>query len=177
MDFSELVKHRQSCREYLDKPVEKEKILQCLEAARLAPSATNSQPWKFIVIDEPELKEQIANCAASLGMNYYTHKAPVLIAVVLERMNVASSMASVIQNKEYSLLDIGIAVSQFCLQATDLGLGSCVIGWFDEKKIRKLLHVTRTKRVPLLIALGYSNSPTHKKTRKPIEKMSSWNRY
>jgi len=177
MDFSELILHRQSCREYLDKPVEKEKILQCLEAARLAPSATNSQPWKFIVIDEPELKEQIADCAASLGMNYYTHKVPVLIAVVLERMNVASSMASVLQNKEYSLLDIGIAVSQFCLQATDIGFGTCIIGWFNEKKIKKLLRVTGNKRIPLIIAIGYSQSPIRKKIRKPLEKIINWNRY
>jgi nitroreductase len=177
MDFAELILHRQSCREYSDKPVEKEKILQCLEAARLAPSATNSQPWKFIVVDDYSLKEQIAECAASLGMNYYTHKAPVLIAVVLERMNIASSMASVIQNKEYALLDIGIAVSHFCLQATDLGLGTCIIGWFDEKKIKRLLHVANTKRVPLIIALGYSESPVRNKIRKTIEKMSSWNRY
>lgn len=177
MDFSELIKHRQSDRSYSSKPVEKEKLQLCIEAARLAPSASNSQPWKFIIVDDQELKEQIAGCASNLGMNNFTHQAHVLIAVVLEKMNIVSSMASVIQNKEYSLLDIGIAVSQFCLQATDIGLGTCIIGWFDEKKIKKLLHVARTKRVPLMIALGYSESPIRKKIRKPVEKVSSWNRY
>jgi nitroreductase len=177
MEFSELAKYRQSDRKYSDKPVEKEKLQKCIEIARLAPSANNSQPWKFVIVDNVELKEQIADCAASLGMNKFTHQTPVMIAVVLEKMNVMSSLGSVIKNKEFSLLDMGIAVNQFCLQAADLGLGTCIIGWFDEKNVRKLLHIGRNKRVPLLIALGYSKSPTRKKIRKPVEKMSSWNRY
>ena len=177
MEFSELVKHRQSDRKYSDKPVEKEKIQQCIETTQLAPSANNSQPWKFVVVDNPELKEQIAGCSASLGMNKFTHEAPVIVAVVLEKQNILSTVGSVIKNKEFRLLDIGIAVNQFCLQATDLGLGTCIIGWFDEKKVKALLHIDRNKRVPLLISLGYSESPTRKKIRKPIEEMSSWNRY
>lgn len=177
MDFSELVKLRQSDRKYSDRSVEKEKIQQCIETARLSPSANNSQPWKFVVVDDPELKEQIAQCAESLGMNKFAHQAPVLIAVVLEKMNVMASLASVVKNKEFSLLDVGIAVNQFCLQATDLGLGTCIIGWFDEKKVKKLLHIDTGKRVPLLIAFGYSEARTRQKIRKPVEEMSSWNRY
>lgn len=177
MEFSELVKYRQSDRKYSDKPVEKEKIQQCIETTRLAPSTNNSQPWKFVIIDNKELKEQIADSTTSLGINKFTHQAPVMIAVVLEKMDVMSSLGSVIKNKEFSLLDVGIAVNQFCLQAADIGLGTCIIGWFDEKKVKKLLHIDSKKRVPLIITLGYSNSQTRKKTRKPIEKMSSWNRY
>ena len=177
MEFSELVNIRQSVRRYSDKPVEKGKILQCIETARLSPSADNSQPWRFIVVDEFNLKEQIADCATSLGANKFTHQAPVMIAVVLEKMNLPTSLASVIKNKEFSLLDVGIAVNQFCLQAADSGLGTCIIGWFDEKRVKKILHIDRNKRVPLLISLGYSDSPTRKKIRKPIGEMSSWNRY
>jgi nitroreductase len=177
MEFSELVKHRQSDRKYSDKPVEKEKLQLCIETARLSPSADNSQPWKFVVVDDFELKEQVAGCAASTGLNKFVYQAPVMIAVVLEKMTVMSSLASVIKNKEYALLDVGIAVNQFCLQAADIGLGSCIIGWFDEKGVRKLLHIDRNKRVPLLIAVGYSKAPTRSKIRKTIEKMSSWNRY
>ena len=177
MDFTELVKHRQSDRRYSGKPVEKEKLIQCLEAARLAPSANNSQPWRFIVVDDPALKNQVADCSASMGMNRFTFQAPVIIAVVLEKQNVLSSMGSMIRRKEYKLMDIGIAVSQFCLQATDLGLGSCIIGWFEEKRVKKLLNIDKRKRVPLLITLGYSDSPLRKKTRKSIEEISSWNLY
>ena len=139
MDFSDLVKRRQSTRKYLSQRVEKEKLQQCLESARLSPSANNGQPWKFVVVDDPELKEQIAKSAASLGMNKFTHEAPVLVAVILEKMKLVSFLGSVIQDKEYPLLDIGIAVNQFCLQATDLGLGTCIIGWFDEKAIQKMI--------------------------------------
>ena len=177
MEFSELVKIRQSERKYLDKPVEKEKISQCLETARLSPSANNSQPWKFVVVDDPELKEQLAGFADSMGMNRFTHQAPVIVAIVLEKMGLASTVGSVIKDKEYSLLDVGIAANQFCLQAADLGLGSCIIGWFDEKKVKELLHIDRNKRVPLLISLGYPDSPTRIKIRKPVEVISSWNRY
>ena len=177
MEFSELVKYRQSDRKYSDKQVEKEKLQKCIETARLAPSMDNSQPWKFVIVDNVELKEKIADCATSLGINKFTHQAPVMIAVVIEKMNVMSSLGSIIKNKEFSLLDIGIAVNQFCLQAADIGLGTCIIGWFDEKNVKKLLHIDKNKRVPLLIALGYSESPIRKKIQKPVEKMSSWNRY
>jgi len=177
MEFSELVKYRQSDRKYSNKPVEKEKIQKCIESARLSPSAYNSQPWKFIVVDNYELKEQIADCAASLGMNGFTYQCPIIIAVVLEKTKFMASLGSVIKDKEFSLLDLGIAVNQFCLQATDIGLGTCIIGWFNEKKVKDLLHIKDNKRVPLLISLGYSESPIREKTRKPIEKMCSWNRY
>ncbi|MBN1950525.1 MAG: nitroreductase family protein [Bacteroidales bacterium] len=177
MDFSELILVRQSDRKYSDLPVEKEKIIRCIEAARLAPSACNSQPWKFVVADEPSLKTRIAEAAASVIMNKFTHQAPVMVAVVLEKMNLTSSMGSVIKDKEYALMDVGIAVNQFCLQAAELGLGTCILGWFNEKKIKELLQVPKKKRVPLLISLGYPDSRTRIKIRKPTEEMSSWNNY
>jgi nitroreductase len=75
------------------------------------------------------------------------------------------------------MLDLGMAVEHFCLQAADLGLGTCIMGWFDEKKIASLLGVPRGKRIPLIIALGHPEGPTRKKIRKPLEDMSSWNSY
>ena len=80
--FADLAKIRQSDRKYKDKPVEKEKLVQCLETARISPSANNSQPWKFVVVDDFEKKEQIAECTIGLGMNKFTHQCPVLVAVV-----------------------------------------------------------------------------------------------
>ncbi len=177
MEFSALVKLRQSDRKYEARGVEKEKIIRCLETARLAPSANNSQPWKFVVVDQPELKEQVAECAVSVGLNKFTHQAPVIVAVVLEKVNVLSGMGSVIQDKEYALLDLGIAVNQFCLQAAELGLGSCIVGWFNEAKVKSLLNVPAKKRVPLLITLGYSAAKTREKSRKKLEEISNWNSY
>ena len=176
VSFAELAKIRQSDRKYKNQPVEKEKLIQCLETARISPSANNSQPWKFIVVDDFEKKEQIAECSIGLGMNKFTHQCPVLVAVVLEQQNFMSTIGSMIKNKNYSLFDIGIAVNQFCLQAADLGLGTCIIGWFDEKKIKKILGV-RNRRIPLLISVGYPDAPTRDKVRKPLDVMSSWNEY
>ena len=138
-NFAELARIRQSDRKYKDQAVEKEKIIQCLETARISPSANNSQPWKFVVVDDFEKKEQIAECSIGLGMNKFTHQCPVIVAVVLEKQNFMSTIGSMIKNKDYSLFDVGIAVNQFCLQAADLGLGTCIMGWFDEKKIKKIL--------------------------------------
>ncbi len=176
MEFSELIKIRQSDRKYETRPVDKELVMKCIEAARLAPSACNSQPWKFVVVDDPVLLNEMADAAQGMGMNKFSHEAPVIVAVVLEKMNLSASIGSVIKDKEYSLLDVGIAVEHFCLQAADLGLGTCIMGWFNEKKVRKMLGIGR-KRVPLLLTLGYPASETRNKIRKPVEEMCSWNKY
>lgn len=177
MDFAELAAMRQSVRNYSDRPVEENKLMQCIETARLSPSANNSQPWKFVVSDEPELRGRIADAAAGMGMNRFVRQAPVIIAVILERQNMLSAAGSVIQDKEYRLLDVGIAANQLCLQAAALGLGTCMVGWFDEKKVRKLLGVGGNRRIPLLITLGYSDAPVREKVRKPLEAIYARNRY
>ena len=176
MKFQELVSKRQSDRKYKSESVDRALITQCLEAARLAPSACNSQPWKFIVVDDTTLLPQMAEAAAGMGMNKWVKTAPVVVAVTLEKMNFTARIGSVIKDKEYSLLDVGIAVEHFCLQAAELGLGTCIMGWFDEKKVKKLLGIGN-KRVPLLISLGYPDTETRKKIRKSLEDMSSWNKY
>ena len=176
ISFAELAKKRQSDRKYKDQAVEREKLVQCLETARISPSANNSQPWKFVIVDDFEKKEQIAECSIGLGMNKFTHQCPVIVAVVLEKQNFMSTIGSMIKNKDYSLFDIGIAVNQFCLQAADLGLGTCIMGWFDEKKIKKILGVGN-RRIPLLISVGYPDATTREKVRKPLDVMSSWNKY
>lgn len=177
MDFGELVKTRQSDRKYRPQPVEKEKIMQCLEAARLAPSACNSQPWRFVVVDSRSLLGDLADAAAGLGMNGFARQAPVIVAVVLEKMNATAKIGSMLKSKDYSMMDLGMAVEHFCLQAADLGLGTCIMGWFDEKKVASLLGVPRSRRIPLLISLGYPDAPTRGKVRKSVGEMSSWNSY
>ena len=177
MEFAELAGIRQSVRSYSGKAVEEEKLMQCIETARLSPSANNSQPWRFVVVDEPELRDRIADAAAGMGMNKFVRQAPVIIAVVLEKQNMLSAVGSVIQDKEYRLLDIGIAASQLCLQAAALGLGTCMVGWFDENKVKRLLGVDKKRRIPLLITLGYSDTPVRQKVRKPFEEIYGRNRY
>lgn len=176
MNLLELINKRQSSREYSNTPIDRDLIIKCIEAARLAPSACNSQPWKFVIVDNHDLLKDISAAASSIGMNKFASQAPVIIAVVLEKMNFTAKIGSVIKDKEYSLLDIGIAVEHFCLQATELGLGTCILGWFDEKKVKELLGI-KNKRVPLLITLGYSNATIRKKSRKDLDKICSWNKY
>ncbi len=177
MNFEELVLKRQSDRRYLPDAVSKEEIMKCLEAARMSPSACNSQPWKFVVVDDRAKLNEMADAAEGMGMNKFTHGVPVMVAVVLEKMNSSARIGSLLKNKDYSMMDVGMAVEHFCLQAAELGLGTCIIGWFDEKRIAKLLNIPKGRRVPLLIAVGHPNGATRRKSRKPMEEISSWNTY
>lgn len=177
MTYKELLLKRQSDRKYEERAVENDKLEACLEAARLSPSACNSQPWTFVVVNEPEVLQQMRKATADMALNRFIHQVPVIVAVVLEKANFTSSIGSVIKDKEYTLLDLGIAANNFCMQATELGLGTCMIGWFDEKKVKQILNVPTAKRVPLLIAVGYSAAATRKKIRKPIDKIRRYNSY
>ncbi len=180
MEIYDLIAQRQSDRQYdPNRPVEPEKIARILEAARLAPSACNAQPWHFIVVDRPELCAQVADAVASriLGMNHFTKQAPVHILVVEELPNITSGIGGVIKDKHFPLLDIGIAASHITLAATAEGLGSCILGWFDEKAVRQLLHIPHKKRVILDIVLGYSTQPLREKKRKSTDEIISYNTY
>ena len=177
MNFEELILKRQSDRRYLPDPVAKEDIVKCLEAARMSPSACNSQPWKFVVVDDKEKLAVMSEAAEGFGMNRFTHNVPVMIAVVLEKMNASARLGSLVKRKDYCMLDLGMAVEHFCLQAADLGLGTCIMGWFDEKRIKQILGVPDSRRVQLLISLGHPSGPTRVKARKPLDEISSWNKY
>ena len=155
--FLELVKHRQSARKYTEKPVPRENILKCIEAARLAPSASNSQPWKFIIVDEPDLKDQIAKLTYDkvIKFNKFADKAPAIVVITLEKAKTITRLGRAIKKKEWPLIDIGIAAEHFCLQADQMGLGTCMIGWFYEKKAKELLHVPEERSIALMISVGY----------------------
>ncbi len=180
MDFLDLVKARQSVRKYLNKPVEREKIERCLEAARLAPSASNSQPWSFIVIDEPKLKEAVAKETFSqlISFNHFSLQAPVLVILISERSGFLNKVAEAIKDKQFGLIDIGITAEHFCLQATEEGLGTCILGWFNEKGVKKLLNIPLKKRVELIITVGYTESDKIRpKKRKEMDQIRSYNSY
>jgi len=178
MSFLDLARRRQSDRGFTQRAVERETIERCLEAARMAPSACNSQPWFFVVIDEGELREQVALCARDLVMNHFVTSAPVIVALVSEAPTLIPRLAGHWKDKPYYLMDVGIAAEHFCLAAADEGLGSCLIGWFDEKRVKKLLGVPRRRRVVLLIAVGYpADERIRGKSRKAIDEVRSYNTY
>ena len=180
MNFLELAKKRYSVRSYSDKPVEKEKILRCVEAAGLSPSACNSQPWHFIIVDDVDLKNKIAKETLIVlsNMNKFTLDAPVMVVLVIEKKNISSNIGSFLKNKDFSLIDIGIAAEHFCLQAAEEGLGTCMLGWFNEKVVKKLLDMPNSKHIGLLISLGYPKDDIiPEKKRKPLDDICSFNEY
>ncbi len=177
-DFLELVASRQSDRAYdKSRTVEPEKLERILEAARLSPSACNAQPWKFIVITDPELSVRVGKATAGLGMNKFAKDAPVHILVVEESANITSLLGSKIKDKHFPLIDIGIAAAHITLAAEAEGLGSCILGWFDEKELKRLLGIPASKRLLLDITIGYPEKGKRLKSRKAKEKVISYNKY
>jgi nitroreductase len=181
MNFSELITIRQSVRGYSDKPVEPEKLEMLIESVRLAPSASNSQPWKLIIVDDPALREAVAKATFSnaISFNRFAPQAPVIAVLTVEKPKVITQIGGWMKKREFPLIDIGIAAEHFCLQAADLGLGTCMLGWFDEAAIKQLLEIPRGIRVGLLITLGYpaEGYVLRPKARKDRVDMWSHNKY
>ena len=177
-NFLQLVNSRQSDRAYdKERPVEPEKLERILEAARLAPSACNAQPWKFIVVTDYELAQKVGKAAAGLGMNRFAKDAPVHILIVEESANITSLLGGKVKDKHFPLIDVGIAASHLVLAAEDEGLGSCILGWFDEAAIKKLLGIPDSKRLLLDVVIGYPVKVKRKKIRKTQDKVISYNHY
>jgi nitroreductase len=171
MVFLDLVKKRRSVRRYKSDPVPEDALKTCLEAVRLAPSASNSQPWEFIVIKTPELRQKIAESTFStlLQFNKFALQAPVIVAVIMKKGHLAVQAGAGLQGTPFNLIDIGIAAEHFCLQAAELGLGTCMLGWFNEKKVRKLLDIPKSQKIALLITVGYPADSPKVKKRKGME--------
>jgi nitroreductase len=174
MRFLELVLRRQSVRRYLDRPVERAPLERCLEAARLAPSASNAQPWYFVVADEPTLVRSLAQAS----YNRFTRAVPAFVAVVCERGKAVSRIGGWLAGRDYRLIDLGLAAGHFCLQAAEEGLGTCLLGMFNQRRVRRLLEVPPGRRVELLITLGYpADAEVREKKRKPLDRIRGYNRY
>lgn len=179
MSVKEIVAQRRSIRRYLDKPVEREKILTCLEAARLAPSADNVQPWRFLVIDDPELKDKLAKDFFSgiYSVSKFAAKAPVLIMILARLDILANRIGKQIQGVNFYLIDTGIAGEHIVLQAEELGLGTCWIGWFNSRKARKVLNIPKKYKIVSLLSMGYyEKKPSHVKKRKDLEDIVWFNK-
>lgn len=181
MKFEELILKRQSVRKYQQKAIEKEKIEQLIQAVHQAPSACNSQPWKLIIVDEPNLKNEVAKATfnKAVAFNKFAVEAPVIAVLVIEKAKLIAQIGGSIKNQEYPQYDIGIAAEHFCLQAAELELGTCMIGWFNEAKIQELLNIPRKRKIGLVITLGYppENYKQRKKIRKPLNEICSFNSY
>ena len=171
MEFREVLSRRQSCRAYDPaRPVSKEDILACIEAAGLAPSACNSQPYHFTVCTG-SFGKAVAKACTGMGMNKFALDAPCTIVVEEAAYNATAAAGSKFKGQDYRSIDIGLAVSQLVLEAQNRGLATCILGWFDEKKLKALLGTE--VHIRLVITLGYAKEgdPLRKKSRKELEKI------
>jgi len=179
-NFLNLANKRRSVRKYLDKPVDREKIMSCIEAARQAPSAHNVQPWKYLIVDDPELKNKLCDAAFSgvFFVNKFVKRAPVVIVVIAEPDFVANRLGAIVQGLQFYLLDIGASIEHLLLRAAEQGLGTCWLGWYSEQRAKKVLNIPKSKKIASMICLGHPAEEKPKEHhRKKIEDISLFNIY
>lgn len=155
MNFEELVHIRQSCRNYDEtKQVDDELIRKILDLALLAPSACNSQPYKICVCAD-EASKAVAKATQGMGMNKFTEKVPVMLVISEATYTGTAAAGSKIKHNDYRSIDIGILSAYITALATENGLSTCILGWFDNKKIRSICELDSDVR--LVIAIGYAS--------------------
>ena len=158
MDFMDVVRARRSVRRYRPDPVPQAKLDHLLEAARLAPSWANGQCWSFILVTDPKAKSRLAEAG-----NEWVEQAPVVIAACADPRKSGSK-----KDQPYYLVDIGIAMEHLVLAATDQGLATCWVGWFDEQKARSALGVPKDIRLVALMPLGYADETPEARPRRSL---------
>ena len=171
MNFNQIALTRQSCRKYdASRDIEREKLDAILEAARLSPSACNGQPYHFTVC-HGETAHSVANACMGMGMNKFAADAPVLIVISEEAYVKTAALGARVKNNDYRSIDIGIAAAYVTCEAAAQGLGSCILGWFDDDKIRKICGLD--KPVRLVITLGYAaeGDALREKKRKSLDEL------
>ena len=173
MDFLEIAQTRQSCRSYAQTPVEQEKLDAVLEAQRLAPSACNGQPY-FVTVCRGETAKAVAAACQGMGMNKFASQAPVVLVLSEKAYVKTAAVGSKVKHNDYRSIDIGIAAAYMTAEATAQGLGSCILGWLDDEKIRKICDLTQPVR--LVITLGYAQEgdPLRPKKRKDLSDLTAY---
>ena len=171
MNFTDIALNRQSCRNYdPSRPVEQEKIDAILRSAILSPSACNGQPYHFTVCKN-DFAKQVAAATMGMGMNKFAEKAPVMIVVSEKPYVKTAAFGSKLKGNDYRSIDIGIAAAYLTAEATAQGLGTCILGWFDDQKIRSICGLDEPVR--LVITLGYAaeNDKLREKKRKDFTEL------
>ncbi|CAB5086660.1 hypothetical protein D3OALGA1CA_615 [Olavius algarvensis associated proteobacterium Delta 3] len=166
-----LIHHRRSVRAFSSRPVSRDTILSLCEAARWAPSACNSQTWRFIAVTEKETIQRICREAMRPVIpNKWLVQAPLLMVGCSQLDIIANRIGGRITGIEYYRIDLGIAMEHMVLKAVELGLGTCWIGWFREDRIREILDIPERVWVSALLAIGYpKDAPPRKRGRKPLD--------
>ena len=171
MNFTEIARTRQSCRKYdPTRPIEQSKIDAILESARLAPSACNGQPYR-LTLCRGEAAAQVANACMGMGMNKFAADAPAVIVISEEAYVKSAALGAKVKNNDYRSIDIGIVAAYITAEAAAQGVGSCILGWLDDDKIRRICGLD--KPVRLVITLGYAaeGDPLRPKKRKSLDEL------
>lgn len=172
MNFMEIANARQSCRSYEEgREVEQEKLTAILEAARLAPSACNGQPY-HITVCRGETAKVVAKATQGMGMNKFASQAPVLLVVSEENYCKSAAMGAKVKGNDYRSIDIGIVCAYITAEAAAQNLGTCILGWFDDDQIRDVCGLSHPVR--LVITLGYPADTLRVKKRKDLETLVSY---
>jgi nitroreductase len=174
MNFREIAENRQSCRAYnSEKMVEKEKLNAILEVARLSPSACNGQPY-HITVCTGEVAKKVAKATQGMGLNKFAPDAPVLLVISEKPYVKTAALGAKMKKNDYRSMDIGILSAYITAEAAAQGLGTCILGWLDEEKIRELCNLDGTVR--LVITLGYAkdDDKLRAKKRKDIDELVSF---
>ena len=167
MNFTEIAINRQSCRSYdPTRPVEDEKLQAILESARLSPSACNAQPYHITVCKGEKAKE-VARACQGMGMNKFADKAPVMLVISEAPYNKTAAVGAKLKDNDYRSIDIGIVTAFITAEATAQGLGTCILGWFDDKKLRNICGIEN--KVRLVITLGYPSADDKLRVKKRKE--------
>lgn len=174
-DIEQLYLHRQSCRSFdSQKEVSEELLEKICRLAALAPSACNSQPWKLLAVTGEKAKE-LARGVQDLGMNKFASDAPAFIVVLEGDANLSAKVGSRFQHTDFLHNDIGIMTAHLILAAEAAGLGTCILGWRNEKKLQEILSLPSKTHIPHIVATGYptENYELREKKRKPFESIFS----
>ena len=171
MNFTAIAKARQSCRAYdPHREVEQEKLDAILEAVRLSPSACNGQPYHLTVC-RGDAARAVAKATMGMGMNKFAADAPILIVISEEPYVKSAALGAKVKGNDYRSIDIGIAAAYLTAEAAAQGLGTCILGWLDDAKIREICHLSRPVR--LVVTLGYPADTPREKKRKKLDELVS----
>jgi len=173
METLECIKNRRSIRKFLNKPVEWDKVGKILDAGRLAPNSGNLQDWYFIVVDD---KDKIKKLAQASLQQYWMADAPIHI-VVCSITQHAKQFYGLRGERLYSIQNCAAAVENMLLAATDLGLGSCWVGAFDENKVCEILKIPERARPQAIVVIGYAAEQPPEPAKKTLENITFLNRY
>lgn len=163
MSVLKAIKERRSVRRYRPKPVPDEVLLRILEAARFSPSGKNLQPWKFIIVRDVGLKKKLAE--AAVGQSFIA-EAPIIVVACGFPDECYSRMGNYMKSWP---VDVAIAVEHIILQAQEEGLGTCWIGAFEEREVKRILQVPEGARVLALTPLGYPDENPRSRGRKSLD--------